>query len=231
MAGGDDARTDVPAVVDRALQRDVEQVAPVFTMSPRFRTVVNPASSVFSAFRAPRSVRYAGSSCTPCIGSGSPVGCLGSTDEEVELHVHQAGQEGDVAEVEDRAAWLGTSVGSRVIRLPSTTIEAGERTSPATTSGQRAAGGRARSTGSVTGRVRRRSRRWPSRCRAPAVGASTRQEMTPGSSSTRGAASSFPARAWRRGEGVEVGDDVVGAGSDGIVEGVHLGHGAPDRLA
>lgn len=57
MAGRIDPGPGVPARVDGALQRDVEQIPPVLTISPRLRTVVNPASKVVRALTAPRRVR------------------------------------------------------------------------------------------------------------------------------------------------------------------------------
>ena len=69
---------------------------PVCTNRPRFRTVVNPARRVRRALATPRSVFTAGSSCTATSGlawSGPPM-------QEVDLHVHEPGEQREVAEVD-----------------------------------------------------------------------------------------------------------------------------------
>ena len=65
---------------------------------------------------------------------------LGPADEEVQLHVHEPGQERDVAEVDlGRAGRRPRRGSTATMRLPSITIAAGDRTSPASTSTQRSA--------------------------------------------------------------------------------------------
>ena len=96
VPGGHDARAVDPADVDRLLERDVEQQPPVFTNRPRLRTVVNPARSVRRALATARSVRSAGSSCTGLSG----LSWFGPAEQEVDLHVHQPGQQREVAEVD-----------------------------------------------------------------------------------------------------------------------------------
>ena len=97
------------------------RIPPVCTNSPRLRTVVNPARSVRSALVTARRVRNAGSSCTGMSG----LRVVAAAEDEVDLHVHQAGQERVVTEVDHhgvvgdlrgctatmRSSWTSTSPG------------------------------------------------------------------------------------------------------------------------
>ena len=79
---------------------------------------MKPASSVrLRVGRTARSVIFTGSSRT---GSVRPA--PGAAEDEVDLHVHQAGDEGEIGEFDDLVGVVGDrAVGTdRVMRLPST---------------------------------------------------------------------------------------------------------------
>ena len=70
---------------------------PVWMNSPRLRTVVKPARRVRRALATARRVRTAGSSCTAVEGAA----VVGTTQQEVHLHVHEPREEGQITEVDD----------------------------------------------------------------------------------------------------------------------------------
>ena len=101
--------------------------------------MVKPASSVVRQFTTPRSVRYTGESFTPCIGSGRPSGPPGPPMSMFSSMSISPGRS-VTSPRSISVAGLGSSLGfTATISLPSITITAGERTSPASTSHQRSA--------------------------------------------------------------------------------------------
>ena len=140
VPGRDDARTVDPALVDRAHERDVEQVAAGLhhqaEVAHRGEAGEQRRAGVHRA--AQRAVHRV---VLHAVHRGrQPAVAAGAADEEVQLHVHQPGQERDVAEVD--LGRVGRDLGRDsppTMRFPSTTITAGDRTSPASMSTQRSA--------------------------------------------------------------------------------------------
>lgn len=99
VSRGVNARADVPTLVDRALQRHVEQVSAGFHHQPEVahggETGFERRARVDRATQRPvgRVVLYS------VQGGGQAFRTSGPADEQVELHVHQPGQQGRIAEV------------------------------------------------------------------------------------------------------------------------------------
>ena len=95
--------------------------------------------SVVLQFTAPRNVRYTGESLTPCIGSGNPSGPPGPPMSMLSSMSISPGSS-VTSPRSISVAVVGSSAGlTPTIWFPSTTMTAGERTSPAVTSSQRSA--------------------------------------------------------------------------------------------
>ena len=99
---GIDARADVPALIDRALQRDVEQVAAGLDHQPE--VAHGGEAGVQRGARVDRPAQCAiGRIVLHAVHRRrQALGPTRAADEQVEFHVHQARQQRDVAEVDDR---------------------------------------------------------------------------------------------------------------------------------
>ena len=100
VPGRDDARPVDPALVDRAHERDVEHVAAGLHHQPQVAHGREAGSSVVRAFTVPCSVRYDRVVLDAVHRRRQARRAAGGADEEVQLHVHEPGQERDVAEVD-----------------------------------------------------------------------------------------------------------------------------------
>ena len=112
---------DPPEKVDGLAGATSSRIPAVCTNRPRFRTVVNPDHRVRRALATARRVFTAGSSCT----GRKQAAVVGPAHQQVDLHVHQARQQGQVAQV-GRPGPSGTDIGATsTIRSPSTSRSPG----------------------------------------------------------------------------------------------------------
>ena len=140
VAGREDARAGEPALVDGLGQVHVEQEAGRVdhqTQVAHGREAGHQRRvAVHRAAQRPVDRRV----LHPVHRVGQPVGAARPPDEHVELHVHQPGQQGDVAQVDlGRRRRELRRVRRRRSGSRRSRCTAGERTSPATTSSQRSA--------------------------------------------------------------------------------------------
>ena len=99
---GIDARAGVPALVDGALQRDVEQVAAGLDHQPEVAHGGEPGIQRGARVHRTAQCAIGGVVLNAVHRRRQALGPTGAADEQVELHVHQARQQRDVPEVDDR---------------------------------------------------------------------------------------------------------------------------------
>ena len=92
----------MPALVDGALQRDVEQIAAGLDHQPEVAHGGEPGVQRGAGVHRAAQGAIRGVVLDAVHRGGQALGSAGAADEQVELHVHQAGQQRDVAEVDDR---------------------------------------------------------------------------------------------------------------------------------